>query len=323
MAYTPSAVTYWDDDDGRAAGLAAPGRGIPFGSSSVQHGTAVFEGVRCYPTPRGPALFRLDDHLRRMLESARLLGIRHDHDLARLRTATLRAAADSGLDSAYVRPGLFAPDPFLSIDLSDVPFVLGVEVWPMPRPAPATGPAPGVRLTVSPWRRPSPDSFPPRAKAVGTYVTSALAKTAAVAAGFDDALQLDCVTGRVAEATVANVFLVRDGVLTTPWLTDSLLAGITRDTVISLGRRLGYEVVEGPVEVADVVAADEVFLTGTASELVPVASLLDRTYGPKRPVFDAIRRAFRAAVGGEAGVGEADWLTPVPRRVTATPSPAA
>ncbi|MER7394100.1 aminotransferase class IV [Streptomyces sp. NPDC000151] len=320
MTPPTSAYTYWD---GPGARHTAPGRGIPFGSSSVQHGTAVFEGIRCYATPEGPALFRLDDHLLRLLDSARLLGIHHDYDLARLREAALRAAAECGFADAYVRPGLFAADPFLSIDLSTVPFTLGIEVWPMAAPPPeavagrtqAHVPAPGVRLTVSPWRRPSPETFPPRAKAVGTYVTSALAKTAALAAGFDDALQLDCVTGRVAEATVSNVFLVTDGRLRTPWLTDSLLAGITRDTVLTLARDLSLDVEEGPVEVADVSAAQEVFLTGTASELVPAAAFEGRPYAQERPVFDAIAAAFRATVTGRAApAGRAahpEWRTPV------------
>ncbi|GAA2686373.1 aminotransferase class IV [Streptomyces lunalinharesii] len=307
MTPPTSAHTHWE---GPGAPRVAPGRGIPFGSSSVQHGTAVFEGIRCYAGARGPALFRLDDHLLRLLNSARLLGIRHDHDLPRLRAATLSAAAASGFADAYVRPGLFATDPILSIDLSSLPFTLGVEVWPVAAPPSAPAAAePGVRLTVSPWRRPSPATFPPRAKAVGTYVTSALAKTAAVTAGFDDALQLDCVTGRVAEATVSNVFLVRQGRLCTPWLADSLLAGITRDTVLTLARDLGIEVAEEPVDVGDVRAAQEVFLTGTASELVPVASLDGHRYAPERPVFDAIAAAFRATVTGRAGHPE--WRTPV------------
>ncbi|WP_407548617.1 aminotransferase class IV [Streptomyces sp. Pv4-95] len=316
-----SAYTYWD---GPGAQRTAPGRGIPFGSSSVQHGTAVFEGIRCYATPEGPALFRLDDHLLRLLNSARLLGIHHDHDLLRLREATLRAAAGSGFADAYVRPGLFAADPILSIDLSTVPFTLGIEVWPVQAPPSGDGrtsadaPVPGVRLTVSPWRRPSPETFPPRAKAVGTYVTSALAKTAALTAGFDDALQLDCVTGRIAEATVSNVFLVTDGRLRTPWLTDSLLAGITRDTVLTLARDLGLEVTEGPVEVSDMRAAQEVFLTGTASELVPVASLEGRPYARERPVFDAIAAAFRATVTGHAPHPE--WRTPIPAAVPDHPA---
>lgn len=303
-----SAFTVWD---GPYQGESAPGQGIPFGSSSVQHGTAVFEGIRCYSSPDGPMLFRLEEHLARLLNSARLLGIDHDYDLDRLRQTVLTAAAKSAQADCYVRPGLFAADPYLSIDLSRVPFTLGIEVWPMPSSAARTPSVPaGVRLTVSPWRRPLPASFPPRAKAVGTYVTSALAKTAAVKAGFDDAVQLDPVSGRVAEATVSNIFIVRDRTLLTPWLSESLLAGITRDAVLTLARQRGIPVHEGPVEEGDLRSADEVFLTGTASELVPAASLDDHRYPAGRPVFDALSEAFRNAVSGRE-FSHLGWLTPV------------
>jgi branched-chain amino acid aminotransferase len=299
-----SVRTVWD---GPYQGAVAPGRHIPFGSSSVQHGAAVFEGVRCYAAAAGPALFRLDDHLLRLLESARLLGLGHDYDLDRLRTSVLDAAASCGLADCYVRPGLFAPDPYLSIDLTLLRITLGVEIWPMG----GARAHPGIRLTISPWRRPSPRSFPPRAKAVGMYATSALAKTAAVTAGYDDAVQLDPESGRVAEATTSNIFLVRDGRLITPWLTDSLLAGITRDTVLALAGELGIPAGEEPVEAAELAAADEVFLTGTAGELVPAASLDGRGYPGERPVFDALSAAFRDAVTGHRP-SPRGWLTPVP-----------
>lgn len=234
-----------------------------------------------------------------------------------LGAALLGFSAEYSAPHCYVRPGLFAADPYLSIDLGRLSFTLGVEVWPMPAHAPQTMPA-GARLTVSPWRRPSPLAFPPRAKAVGTYVTSALAKTAAVDAGFDDALQLDPHSGRIAEATTSNVFLVRDWTLFTPWLTDSLLAGITRDTVITLARELGLATHEGPVDMEDLEMADEVFLTGTASELQPVASVDDRTLPEEHPVFDMIWAAFRAAVTGTRFT-RPGWLTPVPTSTHVSP----
>ena len=293
-----SVCTFWTDRPGA-------GRTISFGSSSVQHGAAVFEGIRCYVTPAGPALFRLDDHLRRLLTSARLLGLRHGYHARQLRAAVLRAA--SGLAGCYLRPGLFSPDPLLTVDLTKLSFRLGIEVWPMPGEPSVTQP---IRLAVSPWRRPSPRSFPARAKAVGSYVNSALAKTAAVAAGFDDAIQLDPDSGRVAEATTTNIFLARDGVLTTPWLTDSLLAGITRDAVLALARRLGIPTEEGPVALTDLWAADEIFLTGTAGELIPVASVDQYSCPRQRPLFDTVSAAFRSTVTGH-GPGPADWLTGV------------
>ncbi|MFH8492405.1 aminotransferase class IV [Streptomyces longisporoflavus] len=304
----PSGLTTWR---GPHTGRCQDRRGLPFGSSSVQHGTAVFEGIRAYASCTGEtALFRAEDHLTRLLESARILGIRHDLDHALLLDEVVRAASEYGEPNCYVRPGLFATDPYLSIDLGRLSFTLGIEVWPMPAHTPETAP-PGARLTVSPWHRPSPLSFPPRAKAVGTYVTSALAKTAAVDAGFDDALQLDPHSGRIAEATTSNVFIVRDWTLFTPWLTDSLLAGITRDTVITLAHELGLAIHEGPVDMEDLESAEEMFLTGTASELQPVASIDDRALPKEHPVFDMISAAFQAAVTGTRFTRQR-WLTPVP-----------
>ncbi|MFI7217021.1 aminotransferase class IV [Micromonospora maritima] len=281
--------------------------GLPFGSNSMQHGTAVFEGIRCYATERGPAVFRLDDHLRRLLASARHLGVPHDYDLPRLRERVLAAARTAGPDGAYLRPVLYTPDGQLGVDLARFRFVLAVEVYATAGDTGTALPA-GVRLTVSPWRRPAASSFPTQVKATGTYVVSALARTAAVAQGFDDAIQLDPVSGRVAEATVANVFLARDGRLLTPWLSDGLLAGITRDTVLVLARRLGIEVAEGPVEPADLRRAQEVFLTGTAAELVPATAVDGHRTDPRGPLFRAVAEAFRDTVRGRR-FQDLGWLT--------------
>ncbi|MCS7475530.1 aminotransferase class IV [Umezawaea endophytica] len=285
-------------------GRRLPDGSAPFGGNSLQHGTAVFEGIRGYSGVAGPALFRLDDHLARLLSSARLLGIDHPYDLAELRSHVLTAAASHQGD-VYVRPVLLTLDTVLGVDLRALPFTLVTGLWPAPgRDVRPTGAA---RLTVSPWRRPSATSFPVRAKATGAYANSALARTAAVRAGFDDAVQLDPDSGRVAEATVANVFVVRDGRIRTPWLADSVLAGITRASVLDLAGGLGLPAEEGPVTVEDLRAADEVFLTGTAAEIVPVGAVDDVVYGA-RPVCEALVEAFRRAVTGATDHG---WLTPV------------
>ncbi|OLF14715.1 aminotransferase class IV [Actinophytocola xanthii] len=297
-----SVATVLDDDP--------DSRTVAFGSNSVQHGSAVFEGIRCHRTADGSAVFRLDDHLRRLLASARAMGIRHEYDLGRLREVVLRAAESGGLRDAYLRPVLYTPDPRLGVGLTAFRFTLGVEVWPA---TDVVDPVEPVRLTVSPWHRPGPSVFPVGVKATGLYALSALARTAALANGFDDAVQLDPATGRVAEATIANIFLVRDGVVTTPWRTESLLPGITRDSVLALASRLGYRTVEGPVDRAALQAADEVFLTGTAFGLVPVAAVDDRTFDQHRPIFTALRQSYRDAVSGLSSTPPG-WLTPVPQR---------
>lgn len=282
---------------------------ILFGANSMQHGTAVFEGIRCYRTPDGPAVFRLDEHLARLLRSARLVGIPHPYDLEELRRQVLAAAARSGLADCYLRPVLFAPDPYLGLDLRELTFELATEIWPGGARGEHGGT--GIRVTVSRWRRPSARAFPAQAKATGTYAASAVARTEAAAAGFDDAIQLGLESGRVVEATVANVFAVKNGVLRTPWLADDPLAGITRATVLTLAADLGIPAAEGPIEESQLRAADEIFLTGTASELVRVGSIDNRSLGLCGPVFDRICAAFDAAVTGRDS-SHRSWLTPVP-----------
>jgi len=289
-------------------------RTVPFGSNSMQHGTAVFDGIRCYKVPGGSAAFRLDDHLTRLLDSADAMGIVHEYTLPDLRADVLRAAERSGLADAYVRPVLFTPEPRLGVGLHSFRFSLGIEIWPA-----ADEPAAAVRLTISPWRRIGRSAFPVGAKATGVYALAALAKTKAVADGFDDAVQLDPDSGWVTEATIANVFLVMDGTVITPWRTDSLLPGITRDTVLALAKQLGHPTVEGPVEPAQLFAADEVFLTGTAIGLLPVATLDRHAYPPERPVFTALEEAYRAMACGSSPALPG-WLTPVSKRTASSAS---
>ena len=279
-------------------------RGVPFGGNSMQHGTAVFEGIRAYAGPSGAAVFRLDDHLARLRRSAELIGIPDPPGLDELREQVLTAAEPARGTDCYLRPVLYAPDPILGLDLRTLRYRLGVEVWPA---GPVTE-QPAVRVTVSPWRRPPAECFPAGAKATGAYVMSAVARTRAAQAGFDDAIQLDLRTGRVVEATVSNVFLVRDGRLVTPWLRDGPLAGITRDTVLRLAEDLGIETREAPVEVADLAAADEIFLTGTAVELVPVRAVENHPLDPAGPIFRALLAEFRAVVTG-GREHRARWLT--------------
>ncbi len=282
------------------------GRTTPFGGNSMQHGTAVFEGIRCYRGNGGPAIFRLEDHLRRLLGSAELIGIPVTWDLAELSTRVREAAAGSGMADCYLRPVIFAPEAKLGLDLRRLAFEFAVEIWPV-EADPVARP---VAVTVSPWRRQAANSYPVGAKSTGAYVVSAVARTAAAAAGFDDAIQLDPDSGRVAEATVANVFLVRDGMLSTPWTRDSLLPGITRDTVLTLATELGIAADVRPIEVGELDDSDEIFLTGTATELVAVSALDRRELKPDRPVFQALVEEFRRTVQGRHE-GHLHWMTAI------------
>ena len=225
---------------------------------------------------------------------------------AELRARTLRAAVASGLSDQYLRAVLYCGQPRLGVDLGCLRYSFGVEVWPSTPDFTGRG----LRLTISSWHRPGRSSFPVGTKATGIYVTSAIAKTQAVQRGFDDAIQLDPDSGRVAEATIANVFLVRNGRLATPCARDSLLPGITRDSVLVLAGTLGVEAGEEPVTVDDLKNADEVFLTGTAIGMVAVASVDERMYPLQRPVYDVLNNAYAAAVT-ERGPCPAGWLTPL------------
>jgi branched-chain amino acid aminotransferase len=285
---------------------SGPGRNIAFGGNSMQHGTAVFEGIRCYQGDGGPAIFRLEDHLRRLLRSAELIGIPTSWDLAELTAQVQAAAAGCGLADCYLRPVIFAAEPKLGLDLRRLAFDFAVEIWPV-ESEPVALP---VAVRVSPWRRPVASSYPVGAKSTGAYVVSAVARTAAAADGFDDAIQLDPESGRVAEATVANVFIVDEGRLSTPWTQESLLAGITRDTVLILAAELGIPVEERPIEVEELGDADEIFLTGTATELVAVATLDHRELKPDRPVFHALLEEFRRTVQGRRK-DHLHWLTAI------------
>jgi branched-chain amino acid aminotransferase len=281
-------------------------RDIPFGGNSMQHGTAVFEGIRCYPTPEGPRVFRLDEHLVRLRRSAELIGIPGSPSLDEMRDEVLAAARNSSGDAGcYLRPVLYAPDPVLGLDLRMLRYRLGIEVWP----AGAVADHAGIAVTVSPWRRPPAECLPVGAKATGAYVMSAVARTHAARAGFDDAVQVDMHTGRVVEATVANIFLVHNGRMSTPWLRDGPLPGITRDTVLGLAGELGIEARECPVEVDDLRGADEIFLTGTAIELMPVRALDGRALDPAGPVFRALLARFRSTVSGGGDPARAGWRT--------------
>ena len=279
---------------------------LRFGSNSVQHGTAVFEGIRSYVAEGETVLFRLDDHINRLLRSADLLGIKHDFSREVLHEGIIDAVRFLGGGALYVRPVLFTPDPRIGGNLQDFTFDVCVELWRPPGKDVRTDTP--ARLALSPWCRPSAKSFPIRAKATGTYVTSALARTEAVSQGFDDAIQMDPHSGRVAEATVTNVFIVEGSRLVTPWLEDSVLDGITRRTVLQFADDLDLEAVEEPVSVDRLLAADEVFLTGTASEVIPVALVGDRTY-QSIEIGRRVAAHFSEVVSGRATHPE--WLTEV------------
>jgi len=268
------------------------------GTSLVAHalhyGTGVFEGIRCYDTPRGPAVFRLEDHLRRLKRGAEHLAM--DVDLPAMTEATLELLRQNGLREAYVRPIAWYGGGGLALDVDPLELHQAVAVMPWKSHLGDTEEQ-GVALKVSPWRRVRAAALPPL-KFTGVYVNSIIAKLDAVRSGFQEALFVDD-DGFVCEATGENVFMVRDGEVVAV-AHDDALPGITRDTVAGLA-----DAERRRVHLSELLAADEVFLTGTSAEVAPVTNLNGRSM-PVGPVTRQLAAAYQATVHAREGSAH-DW----------------
>ena len=266
---------------------------------SLHYGWGVYEGIRAYETPDGPAVFRLRDHLKRLHDSAKVYLMDPGWTVDELAEASLELLRRNGLQSGYLRPIVYLGYGAMGVAPALDSARVAIAAWPWGSYLGEKAEQEGCRLVVSSWQRNSINGVPPLAKATGAYVNSALAKVAAVRAGYDDALMLTP-TGHVAEASAANIFAVRDGELITPPVSDNILAGVTRDTVITLARDLGLTVSEHSLTRSELYVADEAFLTGTAAEIVPVASVDDRPTAAAGcgPVTARIRDAFNDVVRG-------------------------
>ena len=285
---------------------------------ALHYGTSVFEGVRCYDTEIGPAIFRHQDHIDRLFRSAEAYFMEIPFSREEIRTATLELIARNGLRSCYIRPiayrgygsmGLFP----LTIDVD-----LTIAVWEWGLYLGEDGKRDGVRAKISSWRRISPETLIPYAKAGGQYLNSILAKVEAHKAGYDEALLLDHV-GNVCEGTGENIFVVRDGVISTPPMTSSILEGISRDSIIKIAADMGHEIVVREIAADELPIADEVFLTGTAAEMVPVREIDDRPVGTGKPgpITKALLAVYEDALHGR-DERYRDWLDPVPATPTSS-----
>jgi branched-chain amino acid aminotransferase len=281
---------------------------VPFLTAGLHYGMGVFEGIRCYDTIRGPGVFRLDDHLRRLADSARILGFRElPYDARQLGAAVHQTIAANGLRACYIRPLVYLADGGMNLSIDTGRPRVGIAAWGWEDYHGAEA-ADGIRVNVSSYTRHHPNVMPTQAKVAGNYVNSFLAKTEATRLGFDDAVMVDP-DGYIAECTGANLFLVRDGTLYTPPL-DSVLNGITRDTVLALARDLSLTLREERIVRDRLYAADEVFACGTAAEVVAIREIDWRPIasGSVGPVTVAIQRLFRAVVRGEHARSRA-WLS--------------
>ncbi|HEY2056383.1 MAG TPA: branched-chain amino acid transaminase [Solirubrobacterales bacterium] len=268
-------------------------------SHALHYGTGVFEGIRAYETDRGPAVFRLPEHMDRLHKSAGLYYLEIPYSAEELRVATKELIARNGLASCYIRPLAFRGYGEMGLYANSAPVDVIIAVWPWGAYLGDESAGKGIRAKVSSWRRNSPGGAIPHAKASGSYLNSILAKTESANAGYDEAILLD-ERGFVSEGSGENIFVVREGEILTPPHTASILDGINRKSVIQIARDLGYTVIERDIARAELYLAEEVFLTGTAAEMVPVREIDDHPIGGPGEITRHIQAKFMDALHGRA-----------------------
>jgi branched-chain amino acid aminotransferase len=276
---------------------------------SLHYGLGVFEGIRAYPTSAGPGIFRLTPHIKRLFQGAHILGLEIPFEEGHLVEAVKDVVRESGLDGCYIRPLVYLGYGEMGLNPIPCPVNVAVACWPWGAYLGEEGIKNGIRLKVSSWARHDARAMPTAAKGTGMYINSSLAKVEAVRAGYDEALLLTT-DGHISEGTGENCFVVRKGrILTPPSSSVGALEGITADAVTTIARDLGHEVVESPLRRTDLYMAEEAFLTGTAAEVVPVASVDDRIVGSGTPgpITRAIQDIFFKAVRGEVPEYK-DWV---------------
>jgi branched-chain amino acid aminotransferase len=285
---------------------------IHVASHGLHYGTGVFEGIRCYATERGPAVFRLVDHLDRLEASARLLYMELPYTTEELRTACFETLAVNGLEASYLRPIAFYGYGELGVHSGENPVDVAIICFPWGAYLGESSQQDGVRVMVSSWRRVGPNTIPHAAKATGVYLNSMLATHEARRGGYEEAILLT-EDGYVADGPGETIFVVKDGTVCTPDLSSSILPGITRDSIIQIAQDIGYSVVLKPLIRSDLYLADEVFMTGTAVEVTPVRSIDDHEIGVG-PVTLEVQAAYKDTVEGRSERW-AQWLdyAPSPR----------
>ena len=288
---------------------------VHVGTHGLHYGSGVFEGIRCYETAAGPAVFRLQDHLERLENSAKVLYIDLPYSVAELRAATHELVAVNGVPTCYLRPMAFFGYGELAVGTLGNPVDVVIMSFPWGAYLGEEGQRTGITTKISSWERVGPNVIPHAAKATGVYLNSMLATTEARRSGYDEAIMLSS-DGYVADGPGENVFIVKNNVLRTPPLSMSILPGITRDTIIHIARDLGYQVEETLLVRSDLYLADEVFMVGTATEVAPVRAVDDREIGVG-PVTRELQKAYLAAVTGIDDRWR-DWLDVV--EVARTPA---
>jgi branched-chain amino acid aminotransferase len=280
---------------------------------TLHYGTGAFEGIRAYKTDRGLAVFRLEEHTKRLLNSCKILMIDVPYSLEELVEATKETVRVNDVpDGCYIRPLVFLGYGEMGVNPLPSPVNVAIAVWPWGAYLGDEGAKNGVRMKVSSWVRHAPNAMPTASKTVGGYVNSGLAKVEAIKAGYDEAIMLGA-DGQVSECTGENLFIVRDGYLVSPPPSEAgALRGVTLSSIHRIANDLGYQVHFEAMRRDDLYVADEAFLTGTAAEVVPIASVDDRIVGEGKPgpITLEIQRAYNQAVRGELPQYES-WLARV------------
>lgn len=269
-------------------------------SHVVHYGTSFFEGIRCYETPQGPAIFRLTPHMQRLIDSAKIYRTTIPYTLDQLVAAVKETVRANRLRAGYIRPVVFRGYGEIGVNPQNNPVEVAIATIEWGKYLGAEAMEQGVDVCVSSWNRFAPNTMPALAKAGGNYMNSQLIKMEALANGYAEGIALDA-DGHVSEGSGENLFLVRNGVVYTPPLTSSILSGITRDTVMTLLREMGVEVREQILPREMLYIADELFFTGTAAEVTPIRSV-DRIpvgAGRRGPITAAVQEAFFGIVQGE------------------------
>lgn len=284
---------------------------VPFVNAGLHYGFSVFEGIRCYETQSGPAVFRLDEHVERLLDSAQVVGFRDlPYTKDQICKAIHQVIAANGFTSCYIRPLIYLDGAMGMVVDAGKPKLM-IAVWEWKAFLGEQAKERGIRANISSFTRLHPNIMMTKAKVSGNYVGSILAKTESQRLGFDEAIMLDP-TGYVAECTGENIFVVRKGeIFTVPRA--SILEGITRDSLITIARDMGYTVVEEPISRDQLYIADEVFVCGTAAEVVGLREIDFRTIGSGKtgPVTHELQRAFDELTSGRHP-RSAQWFSPVP-----------
>ena len=288
---------------------------VHVGAHGLHYGTGVFEGIRCYETPKGPAVFRLTDHIKRLDASARLLYMELPYSVEEIRDACLQVIGINSLPECYLRPFAFYGYGELGVSTAGNPVEVVIMSWPWGAYLGDDGMKNGIRCKISSWKRVGANTIPHAAKATGIYLNSMLAVIEANRAGYDEAILLTD-DGYIADGSGENVFVIKDGKVSTPPLSTSILPGITRDSVIQILQDLGYTVEEKNIIRSDLSTADEVFMCGTAAEVTPIREVDDHVIGPPGPVTKELQTAYLDTCRGKSERW-AQWLEYANLKLTA------